>query len=58
MHKTTCAAYIAFFVGLSWGRVGELPTATEPYTWQLPFSLATMLIVPALLGYFAGREES
>lgn len=59
MVKAICSGYILFLVGLAAGSVGDMPTTTgEPYPLMLPFLMGAILLVPAFLGYAAGREDA
>lgn len=51
-------AMIFFNVGLMVNSVGEIPTCREePYTWSAPILLFLMQAVPAVLGYFIGKDD-
>lgn len=58
----TCAicllvGYIVAWVTYAAAHVGRMPTnGTEPYSPWLPIQFALLLILPALLGYIAGRR--
>ncbi len=58
MNKLFCVAYIAGMTGMAMGYVGEMPKSpAEPYAWWLPLELFFFLLVPAVFGYLAGRDD-
>ena len=59
MNKAICIGWICLWLGMSIAKVGTLPKYPyEQFSWFIPFAMAVMLIVPALFGYLAGKEDS
>ena len=48
-------AYIAFWVGMVAGDVGEMSGPIEPFAWYLPLLIAGLLIPVFLFGFIAGK---
>ena len=48
--------YIATFVGVALGDVGEMSSPATIYKWWFPASVATALAIPFILGYLAGKR--
>lgn len=52
-------AYIAGLTVYTATFVGKVPSGpcNAPYTWELPMTMAAIVLIPAILGWFVGRHE-
>jgi hypothetical protein len=57
LPKVVCVAIIALFVGLAIGVMGQTPHDTGPLTWKLVWNVFALMSIPAVLGYWAGRND-
>jgi len=58
MYKLICVAYIAVITGMAISSVGDMPkTPAEPFTGSLVLLMFLLLVIPAVLGYLAGKDD-
>jgi len=52
------AVYTTWITTLMASKVGEMSSPQSINTWMLPISAFVVSVVPALIGYFIGKECS
>ena len=59
MAKVLMVAYVAVWVGIAIGDIGEIPNrSTEPYSSWLPLKVFFTFAAAAFFGYVAGKEDA
>lgn len=56
MIKTVAGVWLGAWIGMALAQVGQTSPGST-YTWQLPVTVAIMLIIPFVLGYLVGKES-
>ena len=49
--------WIAFWISVAQGSVGQMSEPAEIYPWYMPLIMAAFLIPPFILGFLSGRGK-